>query len=372
MSTEEIERLLEFQVELMQSMPTSPSRLLAHLLTSQLELGSRVSDDTQQRLRDMISTCVPASHLRHYVNFLNSWRSGDYPGAFDSLHRYFDYTMHTRDRTYYQYALLNLAILQADFGCHRESVLAMQETINAARETKDMACLNFALSWLYHFHRAHPQDCPEVIAARMERESLSLLKLKAKEWGMDHLLSMAYLSETRQILLCGESIPSAFESLLRSSHINTTRQIRNATGSQILLQSTLWSRLGVTQCAWISCEAFLAKYRGCSPAEDLAVALCKSAYILSMRGRFEEAFDRLDQISPESLRSLKINQYWTAYSALIKLRRAVHRYTYHFVWRGEDADYNLTLETKSRVPSCCCNSSRRRSRWSRIVASRYR
>jgi anaphase-promoting complex subunit 5 len=171
------------------------------LLMALLELGSRVPDETQAQLRQMLSTDVPISHLRHYVDFLNSWRSGDYPASFDSLHRYFDYTMHNRDRTFYQYALLNLAILQADFGCHRESVLAMQETINTARENKDMACLNFALSWLYHFHRAHPQDCPDVIASRMERESLQFLKAKAKEWGMDHLLSMAYLSETRQALL---------------------------------------------------------------------------------------------------------------------------------------------------------------------------
>jgi len=287
----------------------------------------------------MLATGTPASHLYFYIEFLNCWRAGDYHGAFDSLHRYFDYTMHTRDRTYYQYALLNLAILQADFGCHRESVLAMRETVNAARETKDMACLSFALSWLYHFHRAHPQECPDVIAATVERESLFLLKVKARDWGMDHLLSMAYLSETRQILLAGESIPGAFESLYRSAQINFTRQIRNAVGSQMLLRSTLWSRLGVTQCAWIECEAFLSTHRECSPSEDVAVALCKSAYILSMRGRFDEAFARLDRIPHQYLRSLKINQYWTAYSGLIKLRRAVFRYVCAIVCRGGGTDH---------------------------------
>lgn len=305
-STDDVERLLEFQVGVMQ------------------RLGSRVPDETQAQLRQMLDTNVPISHLRHYVNFLNSWRSGDYPASFDSLHRYFDYTMHNRDRTFYQYALLNLAILQADFGCHRESVLAMQETINTARENKDMACLNFALSWLYHFHRAHPQDCPDVIAARMERESLQFLKAKAKEWGMDHLLSMAYLSETRHILLSGDSIPAAFESLLRSSHINITQRIQNAMGSQILLQSTMWGRLGISQLAWINCELFLSKYSGASPSEDLVVALCRGAYIISMRGRFEEALDRLDQVDQEALRSLKIYQYWSSYVGVIKLRRAIY------------------------------------------------
>lgn len=76
----------------------------------------------------------------------------------------------------------------------------MQETINTARENKDMSCLNFALSWLYHFHKAHPQDCPEIIASRMERESLQFLKIKAKESSMFHLQSMAHLSEAKQAL----------------------------------------------------------------------------------------------------------------------------------------------------------------------------
>ena len=77
----------------------------------------------------------------------------------------------------------------------------MQETINTARENKDMACLNFSLSWFYHFHKAHPQDCPEVISSRMERESLQFLKAKAKEAGMHHLQSMAHLSEAKQLLV---------------------------------------------------------------------------------------------------------------------------------------------------------------------------
>lgn len=78
---------------------------------------------------------------------------------------------------------------------------AMQETINTARENRDMACLNFSLSWFYHFHKAHPQDCPELISSRMERESLLFLKVKAKEAGMHHLQSMAHLSEAKQILV---------------------------------------------------------------------------------------------------------------------------------------------------------------------------
>lgn len=40
-----------------------------------------------------------------------------------------------------------MAIVQADFGCSKESEWAILETINIARENHDHACLIFALSW---------------------------------------------------------------------------------------------------------------------------------------------------------------------------------------------------------------------------------
>ena len=134
------------------------------------------------------------------TSFLDSWRAGDYPSAFDHLHRYFDYTMQNRDRTFYQYALLNLAILQADFGCYHEAVAAMQETISAARENKDMGCLNFSLSWLYHFGKAHPTKVSRVGkkgTMTVEMEGLAFLKAKAKETGMWSLWSTSLLSEAK-------------------------------------------------------------------------------------------------------------------------------------------------------------------------------
>lgn len=304
----------------------NPFFIFSAVILSYAGLGTRVPDDIMNKLRHMMGSEVPVSHLRHYLFFLNSWRAGDYPSSFDSLHRYFDYTMHKRNRTFYQYALLNLAILQADFGCYRESILAMQEAINTARENRDIACLTFALSWLFHFQRAHPQDCPDIIAARMERESLYFLRAMAKEWTMDHLLSMVYLSEARQILQNGESIPSAFENLLRSSYVNLMHNISNAVGSQILLQAALWNRLGVSQLALLNCELFRSKYASVSPSEDLAVAYCRTAYILSTRGRFHDALNLLDLVDPDVLRSQKSHQCWVTYVGMIKLRRAVFRF----------------------------------------------
>ena len=111
--------------------------------------------------------------------------------------------MHNRDRTFYQYALLNLAILQADFGCYSEAVTAIQETISTARENNDIGCLNYSLSWLYHFGRAHPRQMMEAQTRGMmgtEKEALAFLKAKAKESSMWSLLSTSLLSEAKLLL----------------------------------------------------------------------------------------------------------------------------------------------------------------------------
>lgn len=135
-----------------------------------------------------------------FYRFLDAWRAGDYPSSFDNLHRYFDYTMHSRDRSSYQYALLNLAILQADFGCYGEAVSAMQEAVSIARESHDLNCLNFCMSWLYHFGKAFPEHMRDVENTGMlgnEKEGLAFLKAKAKETEMWSLLSTTLLSEAK-------------------------------------------------------------------------------------------------------------------------------------------------------------------------------
>lgn len=144
------------------------------------------------------------------ASFLDAWKAGDYPTSFDSLHRYFDYTMHHKDRTFYQYALLNLAILQADFGCFSEAVVAMQETISTARENNDMGCLNYSLSWLYHFGQEHPDEMADIQRKGVlgtEREALAFLKAKAKESNMWSLLSTTLLSEAKLSLSSVSAAP---------------------------------------------------------------------------------------------------------------------------------------------------------------------
>ncbi|KAI9813158.1 MAG: anaphase promoting complex subunit 5 [Thelocarpon impressellum] len=335
-STEDVEMLLEFMVEEMQ------------------KLGSRIPREMLEQFRKMIEGNVVIPSLSHYVRFLDSWRSGDYPSSFDNLHRYFDYTMHTRDRTFYQYALLNLAVLQADFGGYGEALSAMHEVIAMARENKDMRCLAFSLSWLYHFGKAHPEEMSGVEKGGLlgaEREGLAFLRTKAKETSMWNLWSTSMLSDAKLSMANGESIAHAFEYILKSSHLNLT--MSTALGPQMLLQSSLWGRLGVTHLSWSYCELFLQCYTTQGPMDDVLRCTCRCAYILAHEGRFDEAFAMMEDVDAEILRLLKMHQYWATFTGLLKLRRALHKNDLDAAERllvklrqPEPADPDMVFETQ--------------------------
>ncbi|KAB8068062.1 anaphase-promoting complex subunit 5-domain-containing protein [Aspergillus leporis] len=309
-STKDVERLLEFQIGELQRM------------------GGRVPDGMKTRLERIITSGVTLPNLIHYLRFLDAWRAGDYPSSFDNLHRYFDYTMHSRERSSYQYALLNLAILQADFGCYREAVSAMQEAVSIARESHDMNCLNFCMSWLYHFGKAFPEQMKDVQNTGMlgnEKEGLAFLKAKAKETEMWSLLSTTLLSEAKLELQNGESLASSIENIVRASHLNVVKNLANSTGPQLLLQSALYARIGVTHLSWLNSEIFQECYASKAPFEDYLKSTFRSCHLLAQQGRFKEASTRMNQIPPEKLRSLKANQYWTFFSGILKLKRQVCR-----------------------------------------------
>ncbi|PGG98878.1 hypothetical protein AJ79_08754 [Helicocarpus griseus UAMH5409] len=310
MSTRDIERLLDFQVGEMQGN------------------GCRITPEMRSRLEQMILSGVSIPSSQHYIKFLDSWKAGDYTSSFDHLHRYFDYTIQNRDRTFYQYALLNLAILQADFGCHGEAVLAMQESISIARETHDMNCLNFCMSWLYHFGKAFPDEMKDVQNTGMlgsEKEGLAFLQAKARETEMWSLLGTSLLSEAKLELQSGESVASAFEHIVKASFLNVTKDLPNSAGPQLMLQASAYIRIGVAHLAWSNCEVFRECYAKHAPFEDNLRVGCRSSLMLAAKGNYEQSIARLNEVSSDSLRVLKNQQSWTVFCGLLKLQRQLHR-----------------------------------------------
>ncbi|MCJ1312393.1 anaphase promoting complex subunit 5 [Agyrium rufum] len=309
-STADVERLLEFQVDRMQM------------------YGMRIDEAIKTQLECVARSALTLPSLIHYVKFLDAWKAGDYPSSFDFLHRYFDYTMQNRDRAFYQYALLNLAILHADFGCFSEAVSAMEEAISTARENKDTSCLNYSLSWLASFGKSHPSELAEIRKSGVlgtEREALSFLKAKARETNMWSLLSTSLLSEARLTITNGEGLQGAFECIIKASHLNISKNIANAVGSQLAMQMSLYNRLGESLIASLTNTVFMECYAEQSPTEDRLHCVTSSACMLAQAGRYRDALAIMDLIDTEALRTLKYRQHWLAYVGLLKLEHSILR-----------------------------------------------
>lgn len=190
MSLNDLDRILDFQLDRLQ------------------RLGDRVPGDMKSQLRNMVKSSGIVHRQAHLVQFFDAWKAGDYTSAFDNLHRYYDYAMQTREKIHYQYALLHMAILQADFGCFGEAIAAINETIATARENQDMTCLSFSLSWLNHMAKAYPKQMRGAGYMSMlgtERDALAFLKAKAKETKMYSLLCASLLNEAKLSLATARS-----------------------------------------------------------------------------------------------------------------------------------------------------------------------
>ncbi|KAI1825826.1 anaphase-promoting complex subunit 5-domain-containing protein [Xylaria intraflava] len=327
-STDDIEKLLEFQIDQMQ------------------KYGNRIPVEIRHQFQDLLMDSYMVPSLSHYLNYLEAWRAGDYSTSFDYLHRYFDYTMQNRDRSFYQYALMNLAVLQADFGCHKEAIAAMLETVSTARENRDMTCLNFALNWLFHFGRAHPEVTRELESKSQlgtGKESLAFLRSRAKETGTWTLWCSALMSEAKMCLSQGESVAMALEHLVRSSQILVERNMKNMVGSQLSINIALWDRLGIAYLSATTCEIFLRCHARHSIFDDELKVTSRQASMLALNGKYDEALEKLESLDADSLRAWKPSQYWHKFRGIIKLRRDLH----HDNLDGAELLLSQLLQSKS-------------------------
>ncbi|KIW07884.1 uncharacterized protein PV09_01797 [Verruconis gallopava] len=311
LSSDDIERLLEYDLDKLQ------------------RFGARVPKPMQEQIKHIIKTTANTPHVAYFVSFFDAWRAGDFTSAFENLHRYFDYTVKNRDKTFYQYALLHMAILQADFGCFDEAVAAMNETIATARENQDTSCLNFSLSWLSHLSKTFPNDLNKAGYAGMlssEKDRLAFLSEKAKESKSWSLLSSTLLSEAKLALSLGGDSSVVSEHLFQSAHLNFVYHIFSNCGTQLLVESAMYARMGLNVLADNDCEILLDCYADCSPVEDVVRALCRRAQGATQFGHYARANAIMESFGEDMLRTHKLNQYVITQFGLVKMKQALRRF----------------------------------------------
>ncbi|OBW64292.1 MAG: WSC-domain-containing protein [Aureobasidium pullulans] len=321
--------------------PSVPSSLddvekVMHFQLGQLQkFGSRVSDEMKAQLRAMVEQGASKPSDMHFINFFDAWRSGAYNKAIELLHRYFDYTMESQGtdhiKTYHQYALLHLAVLHADFGCYGEAISAMNECIATARENQDARCLHFSLSWLAHLRKAYPEfsrlenggEGSEL--AGNESDIITFLQQKAvenKDWAT---LSSSLLSQAEVIVESGGSVARALEQIYQSSYLNSLHNVTSMIPSQLRLHSAIFNRLGQMPLAEHYCKVMYHVFSKDASRPDILNVVLQNAHMHAILGQYEEAYELLRQNDPSKERTLRLDNTFTAFAAMISLRRAIHR-----------------------------------------------
>jgi anaphase-promoting complex subunit 5 len=123
----------------------------------------------------------------------------------------------------------------------------------------------------------------------------------------------------------GESVATAFENILKSSQLIVEKNMKSMMGPQMSMYSSLWGRLGVAHLSGQNCEIFLRCHARYALFDDTLRFTCRIAYLLSDKGRYYEAMEKLESLDANSLRSWKVNQYWLKYRGILRLKRDLHR-----------------------------------------------
>jgi hypothetical protein len=144
------------------------------------------------------------------------------------------------------------------------------------------------------------------------------------------------------------------EHIYQASHLNIKEGV-NSYGTQMLLQSTLFSRLGVPHMANAHCELLLDCYSEPCPIDERIRAVGRRAFIMSQSGRYNDAIATLEAIDPVIHKSLKYHQYLVLCIGVIKFKRAIRRYESYFFHMFRKS-YAYTDLTGRRARTCSLRS----------------
>ncbi|QPG75660.1 hypothetical protein FOA43_003018 [Brettanomyces nanus] len=301
----DLAQLLEFQVHKLQiyagKVPNSLKMILLSMSESQRSI-------------------VPSSY---YIDYLEYWKSGDYEGSFNALHRYFDYMMSNKQQLFYHYALLSLATLHASFGSDDEALRAIDEAILVARENKDLDCLNYLLTWLFDFLKSRPELSNKLTSQPGREQILQFLKLKTKENKNQVLQSMAYQYEAIKQMLEGFPLRKVLNNLTRAFYIllnlDSSLNTKLSFARACQLAVTAWSRVGIPSMTRLYINAALESAGSDISIFDEVELSLRRANLMYQSGETEAAFKLLESYEPQVSGEAALMKSWQTRYMILKV-----------------------------------------------------
>lgn len=261
-------RMLEQQLDFCQSSYSNQKQdiiitpitkaYLEALIDSQIQLLEKYGTLTPPELRSIMeqiatphfgfssvhntrSTPYPSYH---YFRYLTNLHEGNYLGAFDSLHQYFDYMVSQGSKYFYHFALIARASLHQCFGEDQKALDSIEEAISVARENRDNSTLTYILSWLFDFMKEKPDLWVNQTSFQNNNE-LQLLEFLTKKSPSVSLLlaAVSFCFNTENLMAKGESSTKIYESLFKALYVSVN-DVPTSFVKCCDLASLVWDRLG--------------------------------------------------------------------------------------------------------------------------------
>ncbi|WBW72582.1 anaphase-promoting complex, platform subcomplex scaffold TPR subunit Apc5 [Schizosaccharomyces osmophilus] len=308
-ATQDIERLIQLQIQHMQ------------------RYGCFLPEEMKRKLHDILE--AEGNHLNtsYHFRFLNAWFNGDYQQSIENLCRYFDHVMHSNERVSYQYALLNLSILQADFGCDKEALRAIEDTINTARESGDIACLNFALAWMYEFKRS---QLPSSKDKNPEEENhiLEHLAINSQSAQIPVLQSTVHLMQAQHFLDNGSNMVGVFSNLTKSFALQCHSESFHSFSRYMDLLQETWYRLGCFSLSFNYISLYQNSFFQEASVIDLVKSYMNKARRLVENGNWSDVSATLQMAKMESERSFQSVHFYGREKCFLYLDKAINEKNY--------------------------------------------
>lgn len=216
------------------------------LLAKQISIIESFGTPVPTHLKAIMKQMASANNIPsyYYIQYLENLHTSNYIGAFQSLHKYFDYMVLNNSKYFYHFALISKASLHQFFGEDEKAIDLIEEAISVARENKDNATLTFILSWLFNFMRNKPDlwHLQSFGTTNTEDQLLDFLIQKSQLVSLSLYLS-SYNFKTLQLINSGGL--EYFETLLKATFISLHDNNVSSFVKSAELQLVVWNGMGV-------------------------------------------------------------------------------------------------------------------------------
>lgn len=284
----DLDVLIDRQVQLLEKFGTpTPSDLKS--IMKMMASPSHNSSTIQNNYYNQSPSC-------YYLQYLQNLHSGDYHGAFDSLHQYFDYMVSKGSKHFYHFALISKASLHQYFGEDDKALNSIEEAISVARENKDNATLTYILTWLFHFMKHKPTLWNDQSLYQNNNELRLLEFLIKKSQNVSLLLSaMSYRFEADTLMCSGGAMNKYLESTFKATYISVNDHPTSFVKS-CELTSTMWMRIGIPYLAELYADIGYQNATISGTCSDRLGLLIRRNSIKHWRGHSEDALKGIDSL----------------------------------------------------------------------------